>query len=152
MTTEQLLLHRSHLVIIDEADALQAQAFDRAARQVLLAQDGAERTPVRELDSQFRRHCHRLPMSLEQYLRPLINHLVWLAESYVSHLVGGVIHPDRERRSMVVPRRWDGCSPPGSLGWRMGSGPRSGRCRRSTSSTSGRGRWSSPMRSRGWPS
>ncbi|KIF67175.1 hypothetical protein HY68_36430 [Streptomyces sp. AcH 505] len=108
MTTEQLLLHRSHLVIIDEADALQAQAFDQAARQVLLAQDGAERTPVRELDNQFRRHCHRLPMSLEQYLRPLINHLVWLAESYVSHLVGGVIHPDRERRSMVVPRRWDG--------------------------------------------
>ncbi|WP_344007315.1 hypothetical protein [Streptomyces thermocarboxydovorans] len=47
-------------------------------------------------------------MSLEQYLRPLVNHLVWLAESYVSHLVGGVIHPDRERRSMVVPRRWDG--------------------------------------------
>ncbi|MEU1259624.1 hypothetical protein ABZ445_40740 [Streptomyces chartreusis] len=108
MTTEQLLLHRSHLVIIDEADALQAQAFDRAARQVLLAQDGAEHTPVRDLDSQFRRHCHRLPMSLEHFLRPLINHLVWLAESYVSHLVGGVIHPDRERRSMVVPRRWDG--------------------------------------------
>ncbi|UWS69809.1 hypothetical protein [Streptomyces noursei] len=24
------------------------------------------------------------------------------------HLVGGVIHPDQERRSMVVPRRWDG--------------------------------------------
>ncbi|GAA0670191.1 hypothetical protein GCM10009535_57470 [Streptomyces thermocarboxydovorans] len=31
MTTEQLLLHRSHLVIIDEADALQAQAFEQAA-------------------------------------------------------------------------------------------------------------------------
>ncbi|WP_251091386.1 selenium-binding family protein [Streptomyces sp. Caat 7-52] len=59
---------------------------------------------MRELDSQFLRHCHRLPMSLEQYL----HHLVWLAESYVSHLVGGVVHPDRERRSMVVPRRWDG--------------------------------------------
>ncbi|MBB5940418.1 hypothetical protein [Streptomyces zagrosensis] len=108
MTTKQLLLHRSHLVIIDEADVMQAQAFEQAARQVLLAQDGAEHTPVRDLDSQFRRHCHRLPMSLEQYLRPLINHLVWLAENYVSHLVGGVIHPDRERRSMVVPRRWDG--------------------------------------------
>jgi hypothetical protein len=107
MTTEQLLLHRSHLVIIDEVDALQAQAFDRAARQVLLAQDGSDHTPVRDLDAQFRRHCHRLPMSVEQHLRPLITHLMWLAESYVSHLVGGVIHPDRERRSMVVPRRWD---------------------------------------------
>ncbi|MFB9464975.1 hypothetical protein [Streptomyces cinereospinus] len=108
MTTEQLLLHRSHLVIIDEVDALQALAFDRAARQVLLARDGSSQTPVRDLDAQFRQHCHRLDMSVEQYLRPLITHLMWLAESYVSHLVGGVIHPDRERRSMVVPRRWDG--------------------------------------------
>ncbi|KOV50849.1 hypothetical protein ADL00_42605 [Streptomyces sp. AS58] len=108
MTTEQLLLHRSHLVIIDEVDALQALAFDRAARQVLLARDGTSNTPVRDLDAQFRQHCNRLDMSVEQHLRPLITHLMWLAESYVSHLVGGVIHPDRERRSMVVPRRWDG--------------------------------------------
>lgn len=108
MTTEQLLLHRSHLVIIDEVDALQALAFDRAARQVLLARDGSSNTPVRDLDAQFRQHCNRLDMNVEQYLRPLITHLMWLAESYVSHLVGGVIHPDRERRSMVVPRRWDG--------------------------------------------
>ncbi|MCZ4120205.1 hypothetical protein [Streptomyces sp. H39-S7] len=107
MTTEQLMLHRSHLVIIDEVDAVQSQAFDQAARQVLLARDGASHTPVRDLDAQFRQHGHRLDMGVEQHLRPLITHLMWLSESYVSHLVGGVIHPGRERRSMVVPRRWD---------------------------------------------
>ena len=107
VTTEEHLLRSAHLVIIDEIDALQAHAFDRAAKDVRLARYGAAANPVRDLDEQFRQHRSRLDRQVEEFLHPKIVHLSWLAEGYVSHLARGTITPDRGRRRMVVPRRWD---------------------------------------------
>jgi hypothetical protein len=107
VTTEEFLLRTAHVVVIDEIDALQAHAFERAAKDVRLARYGAAANPVRDLDEQFRQFRFRLDRQVEEFLHPKIVHLSWLAEGYVSHLARGTITPDRERRRMVVPRRWD---------------------------------------------
>ncbi|MGW1916954.1 hypothetical protein ACWCQS_41305 [Streptomyces sp. NPDC002076] len=107
VTVEELLLRRAHVVMMDEVDALQAKAFDESAKSVLLARYGSASSPVRELEEQFSRHCLRLSREVEEYLHPKIKRLSWLAETYVSHLARGAITPDRERRRLVVPRRWD---------------------------------------------
>ncbi|WP_331753550.1 ATP-binding protein (plasmid) [Streptomyces chartreusis] len=107
VTVEELLLRRAHVVMMDEVDALQAKAFDEGAKSVLLARYGSPSSPVRELEEQFSRHCLRLSREVEEYLHPKIKRLSWLAETYVSHLARGAITPDRERRRLVVPRRWD---------------------------------------------
>lgn len=107
VTVEELLLRRAHVVMMDEVDALQAKAFEESAKSVLLARYGSASSPVRELEEQFSRHCLRLNREVEEYLHPKIKRLSWLAETYVSHLARGAITPDRERRRLVVPRRWD---------------------------------------------
>ena len=61
--TEEHLLRSAHLVLIDEVDALQAHAFDQAAKDVRLARYGAGANPVRDLDDQFRQHRSRLDRS-----------------------------------------------------------------------------------------
>ena len=114
---EEAILHLSHLVLIDEADAFQATGFSKSAHNVTLARYGGRRqSALQQLDEQFSSREGQLMYELERYIHPKITQARFLSESYVSNAAhariaqGGPQDRNREqlsRRRLILPRRWD---------------------------------------------
>lgn len=115
MSVEELLLRRSHLLVIDEVDAFQAGAISRSARGLLLDHRSKPDTPLKRLDAEFSSASGRLDQRVEANVRAALLHTRFLAEAYTSHLARGQFGPlggGRTRRNLrldrwLVPRRWD---------------------------------------------
>jgi hypothetical protein len=115
MPVEELLVRRSHLVIIDEVDAFQAHAISRSARGLLLDHRSKPDTPLKRLDAEFSNASSRLDQQVEANVRAALLHTRYLAEAYNSNLARGRFVPltrGRSRRNLrldrwLVPRRWD---------------------------------------------
>ncbi len=117
MTVEEALLHLSHMILIDEADAFQATGFSRSAHHVTLARYGGRQpSALQELDDQFSTRAGQLMYELERYIHPKITQARFLSESYVSNAAhariaqGGPQDRNRQhlsRRRLILPRRWD---------------------------------------------
>lgn len=115
LTVEELVLRRSHLLMIDEVDAFQASMLRASARGVTLVDGRQTRTPLRQLDTEFGEALGRLHPEIDAEVRDALSATRFLAETYVSHLTHGRLHPTRPKRggpgpsrSWLVPRRWDG--------------------------------------------
>ncbi|WP_201296808.1 hypothetical protein [Nocardiopsis sp. FR26] len=117
MTVEEAVLHRSHVVLIDEVDAFQATGFSKSAHHVTLARyDSRRPSALQELSDQFSARSGQLPYDLERHIHPKIAQARFLAESYVSNAAHGRIAQygpnDRKRkqssrRRLILAQRWD---------------------------------------------
>ncbi|MQA08646.1 MAG: hypothetical protein GEU98_08855 [Pseudonocardiaceae bacterium] len=117
MSVEELLLHRSDLVLIDEIDAFQAAMISRSARGLLLAhrRRRAFPPPLRRLDNELHDATGRLDGSVEHHVRAATAHARFLAENYTSHLSEGAFRRQRRGRKSphpmqgrwLLPRKWD---------------------------------------------
>jgi hypothetical protein len=115
MPVEELLVRRSHLIVVDEIDAFQAAAISRSARGLLLDHRSKPDTPLRRLDAEFSGASARLDHRVEANVRAALLHTRYLAEAYTSNLVRGRFVPlarGRTKRTLrldrwLVPRRWD---------------------------------------------
>lgn len=115
MSVEELIMLRSHLIVVDEIDSFQSAALSQAARGIVLANKGGAPTPLVELDDEFRRATGRVDPEVDARVRRDLARSRYLAETYVSHLSYGRLGPTRRAvvpgsaaRSWHVPRRWDG--------------------------------------------
>lgn len=115
VTVEELILRRSHVLVIDEIDTFQRSAIDQAGRGLLLDQAGRTDTPLRRLDAEFGAAFGRVHEEVDANVRDACFSTRFLSENYVSHLAYGRLGaaaPDTRRprgpsRHWVVPRRWD---------------------------------------------
>ena len=115
VTVEELVLRRSHVLVIDEIDTFQRTAIDQAGRGLLLDQAGRTDTPLRRLDTEFGAAFGRVHEEVDANVRDACFSTRFLSENYVSHLAYGRLGaaaPDARRprgpsRHWVVPRRWD---------------------------------------------
>ena len=115
VTVEELVLRRSHVLVIDEIDTFQRTAIDQAGRGLLLDQAGSTDTPLRRLDTEFGAAFGRVHEEVDANVRDACFSTRFLSENYVSHLAYGRLGaaaPDTRRprgpsRHWVVPRRWD---------------------------------------------
>jgi hypothetical protein len=115
ITVEELILRRSHVLVIDEIDSFQRTALDQAGRGLLLDQAGRTDTPLRLLDTEFSAAFGRVHEDVDASVRDACSATRFLSENYVSHLAYGRLGstaPDNGRsrgpsRHWVVPRRWD---------------------------------------------
>lgn len=117
MTVEEAIIHLSHMILIDEADAFQATAFSKSAHHVTLARYGGRQpSALQELDEQFSSRAGHLMYELDRYIHPKIIQARFLSESYVSNAAhariaqGGPHDRNRQhlsRRRLILPRRWD---------------------------------------------
>jgi len=117
MRVEELLLHRSHLVMIDEVDAFQATMIGRSARGLLLAQRRrhAVPPPLRRLDADLSDAPGRVDAVVEHDVRAATAQARYLAESYAGHLAEGAFSRRRGGRERghpmqgrwLLPRKWD---------------------------------------------
>lgn len=115
VTVEELILRRSHVLVIDEIDSFQRTALDHAGRGLLLDQAGQTDTPLRLLDGEFSAAFGRVHEDVDASVRDACSATRFLSENYVSHLHYGRLGPttpDTRRprgpsRHWVVPRRWD---------------------------------------------
>lgn len=115
---EELLLHRSDLVLIDEIDDFQAKMINQSARGLLLAHRRRRATtpPLRQLDGELNDASGRVDSSVEHTVRAATAQARYLAENYTGHLSEGEFrrhrrgrkngHPMLER--WLLPRKWDG--------------------------------------------
>jgi hypothetical protein len=115
VTVEELILRRSHVLVIDEVDSFQRTALEQAGRGLLLDHAGRTDTPLRALDTEFGAAFGRLHADVDASVRDACSATRFLSENYVSHLAYGRLgtsNPDTRRRPgpsrhWVVPRRWD---------------------------------------------
>jgi len=116
MRVEELLLHRSHLILIDEIDAFQAAMIGRSARGLLLAhrRRRAVPPPLRRLDTELSDAPGRVDAFVEHDVRAATAQARYLAESYTGHLADGAFRRRRGRQRghpmqgrWLLPRKWD---------------------------------------------
>jgi hypothetical protein len=115
VTVEELVLRRSHVVVIDEIDTFQRTALDQAGRGLVLDHAGDTDTILRRLDREFGAAFGRVHEEVDANVRDALALTRFLSENYVSHLAYGRLGAaaaDRRRprgpsRHWVVPRRWD---------------------------------------------
>ncbi|WP_240437561.1 hypothetical protein [Sciscionella marina] len=115
ITVEELVLRRSHLVVIDEIDTFQQAAIDQSGRGLVLDHAGNAETPLRLFDEEFKRAFGRVRDEVDASVRAALFHIRFLAENYVSHLAYDRLPRTRPARRprrgparhWVVPRRWD---------------------------------------------
>ncbi|MFD3705774.1 hypothetical protein ACFWUP_21760 [Nocardia sp. NPDC058658] len=114
---ENVLLHRSHVVLIDEIDAFQASLIGHSAHGLQLAKRrGAPLSPLRQFDSEFNDGAlGRIGTRVEGRIHATLAQARFLAENYNRHLAAGHFrrsgngisggHPMFGR--WLLPRRWD---------------------------------------------
>ena len=115
VTVEELVLRRSHMVVIDEIDSFQRTALDQAGRGLILDRAGGTDTLLRRFDAEFGAAFGRVHEDVDANVRNACLLTRFLSETYVSHLAYGRLGAstaDRRRprgpsRHWVVPRRWD---------------------------------------------
>ncbi|WP_228542614.1 hypothetical protein [Nocardia sp. XZ_19_369] len=114
---EELLLHRSHVVLIDEIDAFQAAMLGRSARGLVLADRRVRAlpSPLRRLDNELAESSGRVDASVEHQVRAATAQARFLAETYTGHLSEGAFRRQERGRNpghpmfgrWLLPRRWD---------------------------------------------
>lgn len=116
-TVEEVLLHRSHVVLIDEIDAFQANLIGHSAHGLQLAKRrGTPLSPLRQFDQEFNDGAlGRVGTRIEGRVHAALTQARFLAENYNRHLSAG--HFRRSRSSIstgnpmfgrwLLPRRWD---------------------------------------------
>jgi hypothetical protein len=115
VSVEELVLRRSHMVVIDEIDSFQRTALDQSGRGLVLDRAGGTDTPLRRFDAEFGAAFGRVHEEVDANVRDACLLTRFLSETYVSHLAYGRLGTsaaDRRRprgpsRNWVVPRRWD---------------------------------------------
>ncbi|MEV0246002.1 hypothetical protein AB0H76_05360 [Nocardia sp. NPDC050712] len=117
LRVEELLLRRSHIVLIDEIDAFQAAMIGRSARDLVLAdrRSGARPSPLRRLDNELADSSGRVDASVEHEVRAATAQARFLAETYTGHLAEGAFRRAQRGRNpghplfgrWLLPRRWD---------------------------------------------
>lgn len=117
LRVEELLLHRSHVVLIDEIDAFQSNMLGRSARDLVLAdrRSGARPSPLRRLDNELADSSGRVDTSVEHQVRAATAQARFLAETYTGHLAEGAFRRSQRGRNpghplfgrWLLPRRWD---------------------------------------------
>lgn len=116
LSVEELLLHRSHLVLIDEVDAFQATMISHSAHHLDLAtRRGSPLSPLRRFDSEFNSALGRIDTRIEGRVHAALVQARYLAENYNRHLAAGHFRRSRNGRSpghpmsgrWLLPRRWD---------------------------------------------
>jgi hypothetical protein len=113
-TIEGAVLHRSHLVVIDEIDAFQSNVVGQAARGLVLDRRGSTQTPLYQLEEGYVRAVGRINRDVESNVRDMVHHSKFLASTYTAALhhgliaAGGGAASARTGRYWLVPRRWDG--------------------------------------------
>lgn len=112
---EELLLHRSHVVMIDEIDSFQATMIGHSARGLLLAHRRPTPAPLLRLDNELSEAFGRVDTQVEHQVRAAIAQARFLAENYTSHLAEGAFRRIRRSRGShpmagrwLLPRKWDG--------------------------------------------
>lgn len=117
LAVEELLLHRSHVVLIDEIDAFQAGMIGYSAHGLQLAKRrGTTLPPLRQLDGEFNEGAlGRMGTRIEGRVHAALAQARFLAENYNRHLAAG--HFRRSRNGVnpghpmfgrwLLPRRWD---------------------------------------------
>jgi hypothetical protein len=116
MTVEELLLHRSHLVLIDEVDEFQSTMIKGQGGKIVLADHRPGDTAIRRVWSELRTARGALAGSTHRLAHSTTGLIMHLAENYVDHLAGGDF--DRLRvghgrgnpllRRWMLPQKWDG--------------------------------------------
>ncbi|MFD8384956.1 hypothetical protein ACFV2X_41645 [Streptomyces sp. NPDC059679] len=115
MSVRELLLRRTHLVIIDEVDAYQSKGFD-TSQSLVLASVSEPNTALRKV----RDNLHRAPARLRVDSRGSLTRAVWLAEQLLDLVSSGEIctethqaralaagqDPRRMRQILQDRRRW----------------------------------------------
>lgn len=114
MPVEELLLRRSHVMVIDEVDTFQSGTLDQAGKGLLLDQASRTDTPLRRFDSEFGQAFGLVREEVDANVRDAHAVLRYLSEIYVSHLAYDRLGPARTssryngpQRTWIVPRRWD---------------------------------------------
>jgi hypothetical protein len=109
MSVEELVLRRSHVVVIDEVDEFQRGAISQSGKSLVLDQAGNINTPLRKLDNEFGAAFGRVRAQVDASVRDAYHAIRYLSELYVSHLAYGRIGSPEPgvRRSWTVPGRWD---------------------------------------------
>lgn len=109
-TIEELVLRRSHLIMIDEIDTFQRTVIDQAARGLLLEERGSLGTPLQTLQNEFVLAAGKINPGVESSVRGMVHHTMFLASTYVAALDQGLIGRTRSKygntRYWLVPRRW----------------------------------------------
>lgn len=109
MSVEELVLRRSHVVVIDEVDEFQRAAIAQSGKSLVLDEAGNIGTPLRKLDNEFGAAFGRVRAQVDASVRDAYHAIRYLAELYVSHLAYGRISSPESgvRRRWTVPGRWD---------------------------------------------
>ncbi|MEU6644576.1 hypothetical protein ABZ863_18755 [Saccharomonospora sp. NPDC046836] len=109
MSVEELVLRRSHVVVIDEVDDFQRGTISQAGRSLILDEAGKLDTPLRKLDIEFGAAFGRVRAQVDASVRDAFHTIRYLSELYVSHLAYGRIGSPEPgvRRRWTVPGRWD---------------------------------------------
>ena len=114
---EEVLLHRSHVVLIDEIDAFQASLIGNSAHGLQLAKRrGTPLSPLRQFDSEFNDGAlGRIGTRIEGQVHAALTQARFLAENYNRHLAANHFRRSRNGVSAghpmfgrwLLPRRWD---------------------------------------------
>ncbi|GAA5118279.1 hypothetical protein [Haloechinothrix salitolerans] len=114
---ENVLLHRSHVVLIDEIDAFQSNLIGHSAHGLQLAKRrGTPLSPLRQFDREFNDGAlGRIGTRIEGRVHAALTQARFLAENYNRHLAAGHFRRSRNGISAghpmfgrwLLPRRWD---------------------------------------------
>jgi hypothetical protein len=121
LSVQELLLRRSHTVLIDEVDAFQERAIDAGGRALTLWHRRPEDTPLSRLERQRRESVAQgaVAADFEGSFLTVTSRVNFLAERYLSAAVGDVLGPGyptrltprsgraRLEQRLYLPRRWD---------------------------------------------
>ena len=115
-SVEEVLLYRSHLVLIDETDAFQASMISHSADHLDLAtRRPSPVSPLRRFDTEFNSALGRMGVAIEGRVHAALAQARYLAEQYNRHLAAGHFWRGRSVSTpghplfgrWLLPRRWD---------------------------------------------
>ncbi len=115
-SVEEVLLHRSHLILIDETDAFQAGMISHSADHLDLAtRRPSPLSPLRRFDTEFNGALGRMGVGIEGRVHAALTQARYLAEQYNRHLAAGHFRRGRNGQTpghplfgrWLLPRRWD---------------------------------------------
>lgn len=112
-SVEEVLLYRSHLILIDETDAFQASMISHGARHLDLATRRPRQvSPLRRFDTEFNGALGRMGVRVEGRVHAALTQARYLAENYNRHLAADHFRRGRSKGHpmfgrWLLPRRWD---------------------------------------------
>ncbi|MER6971195.1 hypothetical protein ABT304_09090 [Nocardioides sp. NPDC000445] len=113
---EEMLLRRSHIVLIDEVDEFQATMIKGQAGRIVLEDNRPEEPVARRIWSELRSARNSIDRLIGQAAHTSTGLMMHLAENYVQHLAAGDFARlratsgagDPLQRRWLLPQKWDG--------------------------------------------